>query len=121
MAVIFDEVEGSPPPLSRLHFSLLICAVIAGAAALAMQDVLVADRYMTDDAFISFRYARHLADGLGPVWSDRSSVEGYTNFGWILLLAGGMKLGIDPVVASRAFGLLASAGILALVPVLASQ
>ena len=118
---IVRERGESLAPLRRLHLALLISAVIAGAAALAIQDVLVADRYMTDDAYISFRYARHFADGLGPVWSNGTTVEGYTNFGWILLLAGGIKLGIGPVVASRLFGLLASIGILALVPLLASQ
>ena len=118
---MIDQPEASPPRLSRTHIVLLVVAVIAGVAALAVQDALVADRYMTDDAFISFRYARHLADGLGPVWSNGDSVEGYTNFGWILLLAAGMKVGFDPIDASRWFGLLASAGILALIPVFVSQ
>ena len=119
--LVADEVDDWRMPLRPTHLALLLCAVIAGAAALAIQDSLVGDRYMTDDAYISFRYARHLADGLGPVWSNGSSVEGYTNFGWILLLAGALKVGIGPVLASRLFGLAASVGVLALVPVLASQ
>src|SRR5256885_1863681 len=113
-----DDVPVRLPPI---HLALLCCAVIAGGVALAIQDSLVADRYMTDDAYISFRYARHLADGLGPVWSNGSSVEGYTNFGWILILAGTLKIGLDPMDASRLFGLAASVSVLALVPVLASQ
>ena len=39
-----------------------------------------------DDAYISFRYARHLADGHGLVWNVGERVEGYTNFLWTLLL-----------------------------------
>ncbi len=118
---IVDPAAPSAVPLRPVHIALLACAVIAGTAALAIQDWLIADGYVTDDAYISFRYAGHLAAGIGPVWSSGNSVEGYTNFGWILLLATAMKLGADPVVASRALGLLASVGILALVPVLASQ
>ena len=113
--------EGDTFRLRGTHLVALGFAVILGAIALAVQDAVVADRYMTDDAYISFRYARHLADGIGPVWSNGSSVEGYTDFGWILLLAGALKVGIGPVLASRLFGFAASVGVLALVPVLASQ
>ena len=31
--------------------------------------------FLTDDAFISFRYARHLVDGLGLVWNPGERVE----------------------------------------------
>jgi hypothetical protein len=37
-----------------------------------------------DDAFISFRYARNLAAGLGPVFNPGEYVEGYTTFLWML-------------------------------------
>jgi hypothetical protein len=55
-----------------------------------------AQRYPVDDAFISFRYARFLADGLGLVWNLGERVEGYTNFLWTILIAGGMALDIEP-------------------------
>jgi hypothetical protein len=99
-----------PEGLPRAHLALLACAIVLGAVALVLQNIIVADRYMTDDAFISFRYARHLADGLGPVWSAGNRVEGYTNFGWVLILAGAIKVGISPIAASRALGLVASVG-----------
>jgi hypothetical protein len=54
-----------------------------------------------DDAFISFRYARNLADGLGLVFNPHERVEGYTNFLWTVALALGRCLGFDlPVVAT---------------------
>lgn len=43
--------------------------------------------FLTDDAFISFRYARNLIDGHGLVFNPGERVEGYTNFLWVLELA----------------------------------
>jgi len=45
--------------------------------------------FVTDDAFISFRYARHFALGEGLRYNLGSSlpVEGYSNFLWVLLCA----------------------------------
>jgi hypothetical protein len=50
-----------------------------------------------DDAFISMRYARHLAAGTGLTFNPGERVEGYTNFLWTVLLAAAMRLGADPV------------------------
>ena len=44
--------------------------------------------WLTDDAFISFRYARNLLEGHGLVFNPGERVEGYTNFLWTLELAG---------------------------------
>jgi len=57
-----------------------------------------------EDAFISFRYARNLVDGHGPVFNTGERVEGYTNFLWVLFIAAGMKVGIDPVGLARWLG-----------------
>jgi len=44
--------------------------------------------WVVDDAFISFRYARHLAEGHGLRFNvgEAPPVEGYSNFLWVLLL-----------------------------------
>ena len=64
-----------------------------------------------DDAFITFRYAENLVAGHGPVYNPGERVEGYTNFLWMLLLAGLHGLGADTVLAARLLGgLLALAG-----------
>ena len=41
----------------------------------------------TDDAFISFRYARNLLEGHGLVFNVGERVEGYSNFLWTIELA----------------------------------
>ncbi len=54
-----------------------------------------------DDSFISFRYARNLAQGHGLVFNPGERVEGYTNFLWTVLMAGAIALGIDVIIASK--------------------
>jgi len=63
------------------------------------------NRFIQDDAFISFRYARNLARGLGLVWNPGERVEGYTNFLWTVLMAIPHKLGVSPVGFSFGLGL----------------
>lgn len=41
-----------------------------------------------DDAMISMRYARNLAEGQGLVYNAGEQVEGYTNLLWTLVMAG---------------------------------
>ena len=53
--------------------------------------------FLTDDAFISFRYARNLAEGNGLVFNPGlERVEGYTNFLWVLILASFDWMGLAP-------------------------
>lgn len=69
-------------------------------------------RFTTDDAFISFRYARNLADGHGLVFNPGGErVEGYTNFLWVVLLAGGRLAGVEPETAATALSILATVGL----------
>ncbi|EMO73712.1 hypothetical protein LEP1GSC127_0037 [Leptospira kirschneri str. 200801925] len=37
-------------------------------------------RWISDDAFISLRYAKNFAEGKGLVFNEGEFVEGYTNF-----------------------------------------
>lgn len=60
---------------------------------------------MLDDAFITFRYARHFADGLGPVWNVGERVEGYSNFLWMLFMSGVHKMGAPPIISSQILGI----------------
>src|SRR5215468_3827839 len=53
--------------------------------------------FLTDDGYISFRYARNLAHGHGLVFNPgHERVEGYTNLLWVLILAAGNLLGAPP-------------------------
>jgi hypothetical protein len=61
--------------------------------------------FVVDDAFISFRYAAHLAQGHGPVFNLGERVEGYSNPLWVAVLALAAVLGLDIVLASKLLGL----------------
>lgn len=43
--------------------------------------------FLQDDSFITYRYARNVVRGLGPVFNPGERVEGYTNFLWMMLLS----------------------------------
>jgi hypothetical protein len=65
--------------------------------------------FLIDDAFISFRYAENLVAGYGLTFNRVGpSVEGYTNFLWIILFAGVHYLSLDPVITSKVLGCLLS-------------
>lgn len=63
-------------------------------------------RWTSDDAFISFRYARNFANGLGLVFNEGEKVEGFTNFSWTLLMAIPHFAGIDVVSFAYVTGIL---------------
>ncbi|MFO0574422.1 MAG: hypothetical protein U1A78_10505 [Polyangia bacterium] len=65
--------------------------------------------FVTDDAFISFVYAKNLVEHGALVFNLDERVEGYTNFLWTLILALGMRLGVAPELSSRALGTLCAA------------
>ena len=86
---------------SREGAILLIAALVYLCAA----GWLVRLNYPVDDAFISFRYAQNTAAGHGVVYNIGEQVEGYTNFLWVMLLAGVARLGLDLVPWSVGLGL----------------
>ena len=77
--------------------------------------------FLCDDAFISFRYAHHFAEGNGLVWNVGERVEGYSNFLWVLLLGFGMKLGAQPEIVSIVLGILSGMLLLAAVTVFSAR
>lgn len=80
-------------------------AAVTGAAIAAWRM-----RWLCDDAFISFRYAKNLVDGHGLVFNPGERVEGYTNFLWTVLMAGFVRLGIHPGQAAIVLGIASYAG-----------
>lgn len=81
----------------------MLAAIVVAAVGIAW---LI--RWVTDDAYISFTYARNLARGDGLTWFGEP-VEGYTNFGWVLWIAGGIAAGCDPLAWAWAGSLAALA------------
>ncbi|MEO7331444.1 MAG: hypothetical protein ABI193_22910 [Minicystis sp.] len=92
-------VAGRPLSIDGARIlGLLIPALLLGVNMLRVQS------YTVDDSYISFRYARNLARGLGLVYNPGERIEGYTNFLWTLILALAIKLGLDPVLVAKLLG-----------------
>jgi hypothetical protein len=79
----------SPRSRFPLWLALVAASLLFWTASAGMTVVIdgVRYHYLDDDQMISMRYARNLAEGHGPVWNDGERVEGYTNFGWMLVMA----------------------------------
>ncbi len=68
-------------------------------------------RFTGDDAYISYRYARNIARGEGPVFNTGERVEGYTNHLWVLVLSAGEVMGIESETTAQILGLVCGLGI----------
>ena len=82
-------------------------AVAAVAITIAATLIVLLSRVVTlDDAYIAFRYARHLADGYGlGAWNRTGDrVEGYSSLIWMLLLALAARTGLDLQLTSKLLG-----------------
>jgi hypothetical protein len=69
-------------------------------------------RWLADDAFISFRYARNWVAGHGLVYNPGERVEGYTNFLWTVIAAIAIALGLDPAQCALVLSLACLGGVL---------
>ncbi len=79
---------------------------LATLVALVGYSSIIWPAAFTDDAFISFHYARNLVAGHGLVFNPGERVEGYTNFLWTMLAAFTIWLGGDPVFWGFAAGVI---------------
>ena len=75
-----------------------------GAAAVVLVVHSLAYNFVTDDAYISFVYARNLAEHGQLTFNLGQPVEGYTSFLWTFVLGLGMVAGIPPEWSSRVLG-----------------
>jgi len=65
--------------------------------------------HISDDAFISFRYAERMLEGKGLTFNDGEPVEGFSNPLWIFLIAIFSKIAsIDIPTSARILGLILS-------------
>jgi hypothetical protein len=81
------------------------------ALALCIFSFWVYQRFYTDDAFISLRYADNFLKGHGLVWNPGERVEGYTNFSQVMLVAFLGACGLDLVMATRVIGVASFLGL----------
>ncbi len=85
-------MPASPPRRTALP-AWLPWALLAVACALFVWHAATS-AFVQDDSYITYRYARNIVRGLGPVFNPGERVEGYTNFLWMMLIALLGKLGI---------------------------
>src|SRR5580765_8553063 len=104
-------------PVAAAVFSKREAILLAAAAMtfVATVTVLLSRLITLDDAYITFRYARHLAEGYGlGAWNHTGEhVEGYSSPLWTVLLGGAAWLGVDVRIASKVFGTAAALTVLA--------
>ncbi|MBK7160343.1 MAG: tetratricopeptide repeat protein [Ignavibacteria bacterium] len=61
--------------------------IILAALSIIFIFICLNNKFVQDDAFISFRYVQNFVDGYGLVFNIGERVEGYTNLLWVLLLS----------------------------------
>jgi len=95
-------------PRRAIYFTLLIFLVI-------YLDFLFFPRTL-EDAFITFRYSKHLLQGYGlGAWNTCGEiVEGYTSFLWMILMSPAESLGITHATLSKIFGMATHLGLVLL-------
>ncbi len=89
--------------LQRIGISITVLAVAYGATVM----FLFPRALTVDDAFITFRYAENLALHDELNWNvGENPVEGFTGILLPLLVAGSISIGVSPINASHAIGVL---------------
>ncbi|MBI1815050.1 MAG: hypothetical protein HYR72_08740 [Deltaproteobacteria bacterium] len=81
----------------RVLVALLLAVQVIGAVYVVAIHAgpLWRDRWVQDDAYVSFRYAKNFVAGHGIVYNVGQYVEGYTNFLWTMFSAIPMAMGAD--------------------------
>jgi arabinofuranosyltransferase len=74
-------------------------AALLGSLIIFLTGAFALSPFMPDDSYISFRYAEHLAGGVGLTFNiGEPPVEAYSNFLWIVLSALISKMGPLPTL-----------------------
>lgn len=96
-----QEVAITGRALKLIVWSALVLIFVAGT--------FVAWEFTVDDSYITFRYSKNLAEGLGLVWNSGSTdpVEGYTNFLWMLLMVVPHAFSWPPELFAKLLGMVA--------------
>ena len=110
--------EAAPGRWSRLaqrlgrHGGWSLLLLLAGALLFIYHLYRVTHGWVVDDAYISFRYAENWVDGKGLVFNAGQRVEGYSNFLWVVLLAGGYALHLPTAAVAQMLGVALTLGAL---------
>ncbi len=100
---------GAPASTTQLlarRYGVLLAALLVLSALLLVRahDFWL---FTLDDAYITLRYSRHLAQGFGPSWNPGAApAEGYTTLSWMLLLSLAEFLRFDGPSFAKGIGVL---------------
>ena len=99
-----------PPTPPRSAAPRNVCILTFFAALLPLGWLVWRFAFVTDDAFITFRYALNWAEGLGLVYhpGETPPVEGYSEFLWAILMGLGIRMGLAPEGFSQVLGLISA-------------
>jgi arabinofuranosyltransferase len=75
---------------------------------------LLANTWVADDIFITFRYSDNVLEGHGPVYNPGERSEGYTHFLWFIVLTVGRAFQIPAHILGKYLGFPAFVGCLLL-------
>src|SRR5882672_2276149 len=94
------------PKASRLELALAVSALVACTWFFACIVNFARDA-AADDAFISYTYGRNLSQGHGLRYnaSDAAPTAGASSTLHVLYIAAALKLGLDPLMATRMLGI----------------
>jgi hypothetical protein len=95
-------MSGDRSPTTPLRHSRFDVAIVGVSCVVALLMVLRHGHYLTDDCFITLRYARHLVEGHGFVFNPGGErVEGFSNLSHAWLAAASIAMGIEPLGVLR--------------------
>jgi arabinofuranosyltransferase len=96
---------------TKLDFVIIIGIVLISIASFTATIILERNGVF-DDAYITYRYSNHLAQGYGFRWNiGEDPTEGFTNILLVISLVPFIKSGIDPLLATRVLSILAALGL----------
>ncbi len=97
--------------IDKRHLILFLCAFLVCVIGYIIW--LIHSRsylpYITDDALISFRYAKRLIQGKGLTFNDGEFVEGYSNLLWVIVVALFGLINDNLIEMTRVIGYICSA------------
>ncbi|WP_431918297.1 ArnT family glycosyltransferase [Amycolatopsis tucumanensis] len=112
-------VTAAWPRVATLRASRGWILVLALVFALVLQLVVAT---VPDDAFVTFRYARNMAEGYGAVYTIGERTQGLPNFLWLVLVTlPGALFGADVVTGAVVLGIACALGCVVVAYLLAKR
>jgi len=123
VAVIRPVLQASVKSASARPFvGVLVIVALAWTGYLSWLVIHQPEEFvLTDDAYISLRYAQNWVNGAGIVWQPGDRVEGYTNFLQVALFASGLRLGLSGELVAYTVGFVSALGSLVVAAVIARR